>query len=490
MNKKISESALFFVFSFFALLLPHFVPAQQQGYHIQVSISGLQDTSIQLAYHFGDKQYIKTSITLDAEGKGIFSDTATLPGGMYMIVMPDRKYFEIMLDDDQEFSVSTQYPELNENLQVSGSEVNSIMVDYVTFLMSKRKEHASLKELKNATEDADSIENIKGQMDSIDAAVRAYQVAMRQQHPSSLFVKFLKALDEPTIPAPPVDSLGNIDSTFEFRYYKSHLLDGIDYTDERLLRTPAYHKQINTYLQQLTYQHPDSLIESADYLIAKASANKELYKYTLAWLLNKYADSKVMGMDAVYVHLAENYYMKGKAEWIDSVQLQKIMNSALKLNPFLLGKKVPDINMQDQFGKWHRLYDISSEYTVLYFWDADCGHCRKETPKMGKVYNLVKDKDVTFYAVSIELTTDHWLKFIEEHKLEWINLIDTANTSGFRSHYKIESTPVLYVLNKEKEIVAKRLDAKNLYEWFDHYIGPLPPFDDKATERKEPEEGQ
>lgn len=466
------------IFLFYSILLTQYSFAQSEGYQIKVTIQGLHDTTIQLAYHYGDKQYIKSSTTVDSNGFGVFQDTLALPGGMYMIVIPDRTYFEIMIDEDQYFEIETRNFNFANHMIIKGSEVNELMYKDIKYMADQRNKYTALQDRKNQTVDLDSLVLLQGMMETIDKEVKEYRSNLKKQNPTSFFVTFLNALTDPVIPEAPVDSNGNVDSLFDFKYYKSHLMDGIDYTDDRLLRTFAYHNKIEQYISKLTVQNPDSIIVSVDYLIEKSMGNKEFFKYTVVWLLNKYAGSKIMGMDAVYVHIAEKYYISGLADWADAEQLKKIVKSAEKLNPFLIGKKVPDLNMQDQYGNWHRLYDLQTEYTVLYFWDADCGHCRKETPKFAKVYERVKDKGVSFYAVSIELTTNHWLKFIEEHNLNWINVIDTANTSDFRTHFKIESTPVFYLLNKEKEIVAKRLNALQLADWFEHYIGPLGPFDD------------
>jgi hypothetical protein len=90
---------------------------------------------------------------------------------------------------------------------------------------------------------------------------------------------------DPEVPDPPKDEKGNItDSTFQYHYYKSHFWDNVDFSDERLLRTPILQNKIKTYTTQLTPQHPDSIIESVNLIIEKSKANKEVFKYCVASL--------------------------------------------------------------------------------------------------------------------------------------------------------------------------------------------------------------
>ena len=92
-------------------------------------------------------------------------------------------------------------------------------------------------------------------------------------YPKTFLAKIFKTMSEPEIPDPPKDAKGNItDSTFQFRYYKYHYWENVDFGDERLLRTPIFQNKIKTYMNQLTAQTPDSIIVSADTIIEKLTA--------------------------------------------------------------------------------------------------------------------------------------------------------------------------------------------------------------------------
>ena len=85
---------IFFGFLFSVISATSF-SQMKNGYEIDITIHGLQDSTVFLAYHLGDKQYIKDTIRLDHAGYGKVSGQEMLPQGIYMIVLPGKKYFEL-----------------------------------------------------------------------------------------------------------------------------------------------------------------------------------------------------------------------------------------------------------------------------------------------------------------------------------------------------------------------------------------------------------
>ena len=95
------------ILALFLTLIPLYSFSQQKnGYQIDVTINGLQDSTLFLAYHLGDKQYIKDTIKLSSTGHGKFFGKEALPQGIYMVVLPGRKYFEILISKDQFFQLN------------------------------------------------------------------------------------------------------------------------------------------------------------------------------------------------------------------------------------------------------------------------------------------------------------------------------------------------------------------------------------------------
>jgi thiol-disulfide isomerase/thioredoxin len=79
--------------------------------------------------------------------------------------------------------------------------------------------------------------------------------------------------------------------------------------------------------------------------------------------------------------------------------------------------------MEDINGVWHQLKYIKAEYIIIAFWEPDCGHCKKEIPKLHEYYKTVRDSGVVVMAVYTQHDKDEWKKFVEEKQLDdWINV--------------------------------------------------------------------
>ncbi len=468
MNKILAKT-----FTFLTLLAASSTFAgTQDGYNIKITVKGLKEGSTCiLANYYGDKQYIKDSAIVGPKGELIFKGNEKYPEGIYLLFPPSKKYFDFVMDAEQNFSLETDTTDLIKNMKVKGSEENKFFYDYQTFMSGKQKQIEPLQVLYRKTKNnKDSSKLLQDKISAIDKEVKDYKLNFIKSNPKSFVSKLFKAMEEPEIPEAPILANGVKDSTFAYRYYKAHFFDNLDFSDERLLRTPIFHNKIKQYMDKLTPQTPDSINISTDYLISKAQANKEVFKYVVYWLTYTYESSNIMGMDAVFVHMVEKYYVTKQAYWVDSTQLYKITNRAYTLKPLLLGKNAPAIVMQDSTGKNISLYDVKSKYTILIFWDHGCGHCKKEVPKLAELYHKsLKSKGVQVYAIETEDKPDDWKKFIIENKLDWINVHqpDQYQRAVTKKIYDIYSTPVIYLLDEKKIIKAKRIDAEQLENFID-----------------------
>ncbi|MEZ4983653.1 MAG: redoxin domain-containing protein [Saprospiraceae bacterium] len=272
------------------------------------------------------------------------------------------------------------------------------------------------------------------------------------------------------------------DNTNKWRWLQQHYFDNIDLADVRMLRTPFLFQRVDYFVQKLHVQHPDTLKMAVDKVLQAMKPAEDNFQYYLIHFLNFYAASKYVGMDAVYVYLVDNYYAKGLASWTDEEQLAKIIDNANRLRPLLIGEIAPDIRMQRQDGSQISLSEVDAPYTILYFWRHDCGHCKTSTPVMKEFYDKFKDRGVKIFAACAKLrdeVPDCW-KYVEENSIgEWIHVVDPYGRSRFMTTYDLKTTPQIYVLDKDKRIVSKRLGAEQLEELMDRLL------EDAAMEKQQ-----
>lgn len=466
--------------SVFLALLSINAMAQKEGYEIEFQIDGCQQGTALLAYYYGDKQYIKDSTKIDASGSFTFKGDEPLDQGIYITVMPpDNKYFEVIVDADQRFSMSSKYNNPVNDMKVAGNEENERFYEYLQFLEGQKKKSEpyskQAKELQKADstgyKDSKEFKKLKEKMSAVDEEVKEYKNKFIEDNPNALLSKVFLASKDPDIPEPPVLENGKTDSTFTWRYFKDHFWDNVDFSDERLIRTPVYHSKLVRFMTKTIYQVPDSIKVEASKLIEKTRKSQELFKYTVYWITSHFETSKQMGMDAVFVHMAKNYYMTGQAFWADSATVAKIGDRAKKLEYSLIGNVAPNLIMKDTSGVFQVLHAIQKDYTIAYFWDPDCGHCKKVTPKVKEFYDKFKEElDVEIYGVCTNKDEkEAWIKYINDNNLDWINVEDPEQKTAYKYLYDIYSTPVIYLLDKDKKIIAKRLGAEDLENFIRHH---------------------
>jgi len=234
------------------------------------------------------------------------------------------------------------------------------------------------------------------------------------------------------------------DTTFAYRYYKSHYWNGFDFKDDRLIFTPLYDARIEEYFSKLVLPWPDSVEKESDDLLRKTKGTKDMFHYTLWWLTRNAENSKVMGMDEVFVYLVENYYMKGDAFWLTNDELTKYLERARKIAPNVIGNVAPEIKLPNVVTKKEEsMHALKGKYTVIVFYSPNCGHCQHEMPSLDSLYRAVlKDKGVKVYTVATETEDTTIRNFNKKYNMQdWTNTWDPEHTSDY--HNKYECTALL-----------------------------------------------
>ena len=241
------------LFSFLILLFSLSAVCQnQKGYAITFTINGLSDSTIYLAYHLGDKQYLKDSVKIDKSGHGIFSGKETLPQGIYMIVLPGRKYFEMLISDNQTFTTECSYTDYFKTLKFSGSSENSAFVNYQRKWILMQEEAAKLRtRAQNNKANNDSVSKLTGLQSKLEEKMKSYLNDVVNENKGNLLSLLIKSmLPVEVLPFVLPPNTINADSVKWYRSYmynKDHFFDNIDLTDERLLRTPILQGKLNMF---------------------------------------------------------------------------------------------------------------------------------------------------------------------------------------------------------------------------------------------------
>ena len=448
-----------------------FSGVKEEGHHITIQIKNIKDTVAYLGYHFGDQKFVKDTARVEADGIMHFTGQDNLSDGIYF-VYSSSVYFELIANE-QTFTLVTDTADFIRHMTVKGSRENEIFNRFQRFMADKQVES---KVLTDQLQGLDPQQNeaqvtaLREQILVIRDEIEAFQVRLSEENNGTFTSRLLLAMQKPKLPEEQGSGDESVDKNQQFYYYKKHYFDHFDLSDPGLLKTPLYQPKLDEYLENLTYKHPDSIKASCSYLLSMAEPNKETFRYVLVKLTNKYETSKIMGMEEIFVFLAEDYYLQGKAYWADEDLLEKFRNRVKELKPNLIGSVAPEIELVDSMMRPLSLSSLNNRFIILYFFDPDCGHCKKTTPVLSRLYNEIKSMDVEVFAACTVTDVDKWKKYINSNKLTWVNGIDPNHRSNFRADYDIKSTPMIYILNKDKEIIAKRLGVEQIKDFIERMI--------------------
>ncbi len=443
------------------------VPALGQGYDITVSVEGMQDTEAYLGYHFGDQKFLTDTTQATAPGTYRFTGKDPLQAGIYFLYTPNY-YFELIVKE-QKFELQTTKAGAYKDLKVTNSSENEIFKEFQLGMIDLQVRRQGLrKELETAATKADSTAIFdKGKL--VEEELSEFRKTLISKYPDSFVAKIIRLMERPEVES--FESVADEKERGRLQYesYKKNYLASIDFNDSGLLRTPILKGTVLEFLDRVILQHPDTINRYIDKIMVQVDDQPDAFRFWLVTLFNKYQESKIMGMDAVMVHLAEKYYLTGKADWLSAEDKTKLAEEVEFLKPNLIGKTAPRLQLLDTLLSPVSLSQVQSEFTILYFYDPDCGHCKKTTPVLLEEYHKMKDSGVEVMGICIATDIEEWRKYVFENELDWINAADPYVRSNFRRDYNVRSTPQIYILNKEKKIIAKRLEAEQLADVIDEY---------------------
>ena len=477
------------ILSFFAFLIT-ITNTYSQDYQIKGEVKGVKDSiCLLLRYGWEGKVYVKDSAKIKNYKFEFLGNE--IKSGLYKIYFPqEENNFELIINDDRIIELSTSIENLVEEMNFKSSKENSFFYDYLINISRIQNKLLKIKSEKEELKSEKDMADLKNSQNLINKELYDLNNMFINKNKNSFFAKVLIANKQIEVPEPPILKNGKIDSLFQFKFYKKHFFDYIDFEDDRFLRTPIFYSKIKTYLSDLTVQIPDSIIVSCEYLVNKSKNNKEVFKYIVSFLTSNYERSKVMGFEKVFVHMVNNYYKTGQVYWLKENKLSEIIDRSNTIEPLMIGEKAPNLRLRDENEKIWDIHQIPADYTLMIFYDPDCGHCKKEMTKIKDIYSeLIKDNiKIKVVTICVELEKEKWTEFITPYKLDnWINLGEFKSvTDGIynpnnelatithfpylRDLYDIIGTPKIYLLDKDKKILTNAVKGNIGVEQIKEYI--------------------
>jgi thiol-disulfide isomerase/thioredoxin len=474
---KKQSTLAFFVVSFIMS------SAQVRDFNISITVKGMENKIGILAYYYGDKRFVKDTLQFDSKGATSIKGKKDIAAGVYLLAFPSRQMSSFdMIIAEPAFSITTDTLDFVKHAVVKNSLENKEMFEDMNFMIPLGVLNDSLqKKIKPFKKGEPGFITVAAEIDGISKKITDHRKEMIKKYPATLYSKLLGLmldLDIPPGPKKPDGSL--VDTFYVFHYTQQHYFDKIDFSDSGLIRSPIFQSKLIRYLDDYTYPQPDSIIKTIDQIAARAKVNAEMFQFCVNEMFLKYAKSEIMGQDAIYVYMADNYYLNGKAWWVDPSNLTELRDRVEALKPTLIGNLAPNFIVQDSMGRTQVFHDFipKNKYNLLVFWNSDCGHCQHEIPYLKRLYqDSLRTLGVRVFAVTTEQTDSSFRAFAAKNCApDWITCADMRGVSAYRREYDVIATPKVFLITPDYRIVAKNIPLENLVDFIK--------FEDEMVDRK------
>ena len=448
--------------------------AQTGGYQIGIQVKPLKNTWVYMGYYYGKILPVSDSAFLDATGKGVFKGTKPLPQGIYVIApSKSRILTELLIGKNQKFSFVTDTIAPEKNTVFTGSPENMQFQAYTAYIGTRGMAIEQARQAQAKATPAEK-EKLQATIQKNTDEIETYRKTVIKQQPTSLLAAIFGAMQEPDLGNKYKNAHNTKDSLTAFYAARSHYWDGVNFMDGRIVRTPVFEKKLKTYFDAYISPEADSIIHETNWMLALGRNDPEMFKYLINYFVDTYFNPRIMGQDKVFLNLFEKYFSKeSPVTWLSEAQLKQISDRAYMLMANQLGTQAGEMNLIDTNGVMKNLYSVSAPYTVVAFYDPNCGHCKVEIPKMDSLYKAEwKKEQVQVYAVMVaENSMTDWKPFIRQYGNGWVHVHQTVEMKAeeeknkqpnFHQLYDVRSTPTLFLLDKDKRIIAKNLALDDL----------------------------
>lgn len=243
----------------------------------------------------------------------------------------------------------------------------------------------------------------------------------------------------------------------------AHFWNGIEAFDGPTDENPVLAAQIDFYFDKMVAPLPDSITPEIDRLVERTSFNTDLRDFILWHLLEKYRHPEYMSQDQVFVYLYDQYFSQLEIKDLNAANLALIRDKAEAFRRLALFKFAPNFAICDSVD----LHSVESDYTVLFFFDHDCDVCQREMQDLDSIG--AEHPEITIFAIDMnpdspsESSGGFAIRPKGDGDLKSpIQYRRITNPSELIELYDIETTPLLYVLDKDKRIIAKKIRAKQI----------------------------
>ena len=240
------------------------------------------------------------------------------------------------------------------------------------------------------------------------------------------------------------------------------LLEKIDFNDTTLVDSDYLKTALSEYIDAAQNPGADAQKQMFDYILAvdavlQRCTDFEMYKSVYQYF--------IYGFSALGANMLVDYMMS--LPYLERVkatnaQIDEIIKLAGSFERVKIGQEAPDIQAVTIENNDFSLYGIENEYVIILFWSSTCPHCRDLLVELSDFAK--KHKNCTVVTVTVSKDFKQVRKLLKKSGLKkGFNICDGEGwNSKIIQDYAVDTTPSLFLLDKDKVIVAKPFDYEEL----------------------------
>ena len=221
---------------------------------------------------------------------------------------------------------------------------------------------------------------------------------------------------------------------------------------------PELGARLEEYFAALAGESAPVITAECDYLIS-SSQDSLIRQYVALKIYDHYLQSKIMGDDAVAVHVAQKWFLSGEVPMHSEGDLFNARLFTEFNKSSLIGLPAPELSLYSQDGMAVQV-PAAGEYSVLYFYDTSCATCKVETARL-KAFVASGEYPVQVFAIYVGMSEEAW----EEYRAAFpgvVHVWDPEIESDWQRLYGVLQTPRMFLVDPSGIIVGRGLDTPAL----------------------------
>lgn len=187
---------------------------------------------------------------------------------------------------------------------------------------------------------------------------------------------------------------------------------------------------------------------------------------TFAELFQKYFfdPNSPMRNEEIYLYFVRKY---AQYEGLSPELKQKYEREVRICSMNRIGEKAADFRFSDRRGKMRNLYDIESEFTLLFFSNPGCDACMEIINVLRTnefMSQMIEQKKLAVLNIYIDEDIESWFSYMPIYPEEWYNGFDPDFVLRNNDIYCIRAIPSLYLLDKDKNVMLKDVPENRLFQ--------------------------